>query len=171
MDSCITAFVAQLPRTRHRLAALPVLLAAVVVFFTALCPGAAAATKPGDIITYSLDGSQPGPITAGPDGNLWFGEYNASSGVADVGKITTTGIATIYSIPGTGYGPAERIEGGGGKCRRGRRCPHQWFRRSASRAALARSSRNRWSGAPTRQLNIQIWHRAISGPYPNTSKL
>ena len=115
MDSRITAFVAHSPRKRHRLAILPVVLAAVVVFFTALCPGAAATTKPGDIITYSLDGSQPGPITAGPDRNLWFGEYNASSGVADIGKITTTGTATIYSIPGrTGYGPGGITSGPGG---------------------------------------------------------
>jgi streptogramin lyase len=33
-------------------------------------------------------------------------QYNASSDIADVGKITTTGTATTYSIPGsTGYGP------------------------------------------------------------------
>jgi streptogramin lyase len=52
------------------------------------------------------DGSQPGPITAGPDGNLWFGEYDTSSGLSDIGKITTTGTVTTYSIPGgTGYGP------------------------------------------------------------------
>ena len=104
MNSGRTAFVRY--SLRKGLMVVPAVFAAMVVFSAALCPGAAAATKPGDIVTYSLDGSQPGPITAGPDGNLWFGEYNASSGAADVGKITTTGKITIYSIPGgTGYGP------------------------------------------------------------------
>ena len=104
MNSGRTAFVRY--SLRKGLMVVPAVFAAMVVFSAAPCPGAAAATKPGDIVTYSLDGSQPGPITAGPDGNLWFGEYNASSGAADVGKITTTGKITIYSIPGgTGYGP------------------------------------------------------------------
>src|SRR5271166_6051044 len=33
-------------------------------------------------------GSRPGPITAGPDGNLWFGEGNA--GAAKIGTINPT---------------------------------------------------------------------------------
>ena len=68
-------------------------------------PGSRRGAKPGNIITYGLNGSQPGPVTAGPDGNLWFGEYNAQSDTPDIGKITTTGTVTIYSIPGTGDGP------------------------------------------------------------------
>ena len=118
MNSCIAAFMTYPPRNRRPQVALPVVFVAMAVFSAALCPGAAAATKPGDIITYSLGGSQPGPITSGPDGNLWFGEYNASSGVPDIGKITTTGKITIYSIPGgPGYGPGGITSGPDGNIR------------------------------------------------------
>ena len=60
-----------------------------------------------DTVTYSYQtaeqsneypaaaGSEPGAITEGPDGNVWFTE----SGAAKIGKINPGGVVTEYSIP------------------------------------------------------------------------
>jgi streptogramin lyase len=43
----------------------------------------------------------PNGIAAGPDGNLWFTEYQGNN----IGKITpATGVITEYAIPGSNYG-------------------------------------------------------------------
>ena len=47
-------------------------------------------------------GSDPGGITAGPDGNLWFTEF----GVGKIGRITTAG--TVTEFPAAGQPPAHR---------------------------------------------------------------
>ncbi len=44
-------------------------------------------------------GAGPISITTGPDGSLWFTEFNASSN--NIGRITTAGVITEYSIPGS----------------------------------------------------------------------
>ena len=41
--------------------------------------------------------SSPYGIAAGPDGNLWFGEPNSSR----IGRITTAGVITEFSVPPT----------------------------------------------------------------------
>jgi RHS repeat-associated protein len=42
-------------------------------------------------------GAQPFAITAGPDGNLWFTEFNKTT--KQIGKITTAGTITEYAVP------------------------------------------------------------------------
>lgn len=50
----------------------------------------------GEITEYSLSaGTEPWAITAGPDGNLWFG-YTEHE---EIGKMTTSGVVTEYSVP------------------------------------------------------------------------
>jgi streptogramin lyase len=51
----------------------------------------------GQITEYPLlsSNSEPHGITAGPDGNLWF----ADRGTSKIGKITTSGTVTEYSLP------------------------------------------------------------------------
>jgi streptogramin lyase len=44
-------------------------------------------------------GSFPTGIAAGPDGNLWFAEYNDR-----IGRITTAGVITEFPLPTTGNG-------------------------------------------------------------------
>ena len=40
------------------------------------------------------------PITAGPDGNLWFiGETNGDSQQTSIGRITTSGVITLFQLP------------------------------------------------------------------------
>ncbi|MHB8147742.1 MAG: virginiamycin B lyase family protein [Vulcanimicrobiaceae bacterium] len=57
----------------------------------------------GTIIEYTLPTSNGSPlgIAAGPDGNLWFTEVNASK----IGKITTSGTFTEYATPTSGAYP------------------------------------------------------------------
>ena len=53
-------------------------------------------TTSGSVTEYPLSKeSQPHGITVGPDGNLWFTEYNINK----VGKITPSGVITEYALP------------------------------------------------------------------------
>jgi virginiamycin B lyase len=54
-------------------------------------------TTSGSFTQYTIPiaNSDPGDITAGPDGNLWFTEVNANKVV----KVTTSGNFTAYTIP------------------------------------------------------------------------
>src|SRR5438105_1087092 len=45
--------------------------------------------------------SDPSGITPGPDGNLWFTER----GRGKIGRITTTGVITQFTIPTAGSNP------------------------------------------------------------------
>jgi streptogramin lyase len=58
----------------------------------------------GVITEYTLptSNSQPFHITSGPDGNVWFTEYNGGN----IGKITTTGTITEYPTPTSSSQPA-----------------------------------------------------------------
>ena len=47
-------------------------------------------------------GSQPYDITVGPDGNLWFTEFNGGN---QIGRITPLGVLTEFGT-GTGFFPA-----------------------------------------------------------------
>src|SRR5258708_5576374 len=55
-----------------------------------------------DEFTIPTSGSGTNNITSGPDGNLWFTEFNT----AKIGKITTGGTFTEFSIPSPGAGPS-----------------------------------------------------------------
>src|SRR5262245_6878971 len=46
--------------------------------------------------------SGPTNIVTGPDGNLWFTEFNADK----IGRITPSGAITEFTVPGAGSGPA-----------------------------------------------------------------
>jgi streptogramin lyase len=59
-------------------------------------------TSTGSFVAYDLPATPPSPliaavtdITAGPDGNLWFTEWEANR----IGKITSTGSVTEYAVP------------------------------------------------------------------------
>src|SRR5271157_6097293 len=41
----------------------------------------------------------PANITEGPDGNLWFTEPGSSGSPGQIGKVTTSGTFTFYSLP------------------------------------------------------------------------
>src|SRR5262249_49408386 len=45
--------------------------------------------------------SGPTEVTAGPDGNLWFTEFNANQ----IGRITPTGTITEFPLPTANSGP------------------------------------------------------------------
>lgn len=84
------------------------LLAAVVV---ALCVGASAmAMSPITEFPILSEYSGPTGIAAGPDGNIWFTEYENSN----VAKITPTGAITEYAIPTTNAQPYSIAAGADG---------------------------------------------------------
>ena len=69
----------------------------------------------GGVVTEFLDGitrgSAPLGITAGPDGNLWFTEYDAGR----IGRITPAGVVTEFSAGITdGSSPRAIVTGADG---------------------------------------------------------
>jgi streptogramin lyase len=68
-------------------------------------------TPDGAVTEFPLaDGSGPGGIAAGPDGNLWFG----LSGSNKIGRITTTGVITEFPVPTASSGPGSIAAGADG---------------------------------------------------------
>jgi streptogramin lyase len=72
----------------------------------------------GTVSEYALPATQgqeqndqPLMITSGPDGALWFTEYNASA----IGRITPAGSITQYEIPGSDTQPTAITEGPDGQ--------------------------------------------------------
>ena len=65
-------------------------------------------TPQGQITEYPIPtpDSAPVGITKGPDGNLWFTEYQTSK----IGRITVTGTITEFSLPNGGQ-PDQIITG------------------------------------------------------------
>ncbi len=55
-------------------------------------------TTSGAVTTYPTGEGDPGAITVGPDGALWF-----TNGADSIGRITTSGAVTIYSGSGISY--------------------------------------------------------------------
>jgi len=53
--------------------------------------------------------AEPYGIAAGPDGNLWFTEYEVNHN--NIGRITTTGVVTEFAIPTAGSGPTDVAAG------------------------------------------------------------
>ena len=76
---------------------------AAVACGSALEPRGHTSRPPAQITLYAIPtrDSNPGSITAGPDGNLWFTETNANK----VAKVTVSGTFTEYSIPTPASGP------------------------------------------------------------------
>jgi streptogramin lyase len=70
------------------------LLIAVVLGQTIAVAAPARAGRRGGEFPIPSPDSAPFGITAGPDGNLWFAEYN----IGKVGRMTTSGIFTEFSI-------------------------------------------------------------------------
>src|SRR3954467_12232651 len=75
-------------------------VALATVLLTLLLPAGASAQSITEFHAGITPGIPPGPlaatpigIAAGPDGNLWFTEFNA----ARVGRITPAGVITEYS--------------------------------------------------------------------------
>jgi hypothetical protein len=76
-------------------------------------------TPGGTITEFPLPtpGAFPGPITAGPDGNLWFTEYSylrmngMQQGGNRIGRITPAGVITEFPLP-TPYRRADGITRG-----------------------------------------------------------
>jgi streptogramin lyase len=92
----MAAFSVRSRRKKHHLAIVPAVLAVLALLSADLCPGATATTRAGNVTNYSLNGYyNPYGITRGPDGNIWFTEYNTPSAI---GKITPSGMITSYPI-------------------------------------------------------------------------
>src|SRR5215471_15162298 len=77
-----------------------------------LCAVTAAWALSGKIIEFPVPTANSGPfgITAGPDGNLWFTEAGftlggVTGGGHKIGRITTAGSITEFSIPTAGSFP------------------------------------------------------------------
>jgi streptogramin lyase len=70
-------------------------------FFASMASIAVSAAPP--IIEYAVPTANAGPqgIVAGPDGNLWFTEFNGNK----IGRITTEGVITEFPIPTPNSGP------------------------------------------------------------------
>ena len=114
MDSILkAAFAKHVTLMKHRLAVVPAVLAVLALLSAGICPAATAATRIGNVTIYHLSGYfNPYGITTGPDGNVWFTEYNTPSAI---GKITPSGMITSYPISNPpGYGPVEITPGPGG---------------------------------------------------------
>jgi streptogramin lyase len=73
---------------------------AAAIIALALPIGAAAQTITEFTVPTAV--SQPWLIAAGPDGALWFTEYNGNK----IGRITTTGTITEFTIPTVNSGPS-----------------------------------------------------------------
>src|SRR5438132_1251138 len=56
---------------------------------------------PASFIPFPLPATAPPPanITRGPDGNLWFTEPGNLGTPGQIGKVTTAGTFTFYSLP------------------------------------------------------------------------
>src|SRR5438132_1619158 len=69
----------------------------VILVAVLILPGGNALAAVGDITEYPIPtaSSDPIGIAAGPDGNLWFTEYNGNN----VARVTTSGVFTEYPIP------------------------------------------------------------------------
>jgi streptogramin lyase len=79
-------------------------------------------TLNGDVTTFSVGttSSTAPSITAGPDGNLWFTEPDASQ----IGRITPAGAITLFTVPTAGSQPTAIVAGPNGNI---------WFTEAASR--------------------------------------
>jgi streptogramin lyase len=58
--------------------------------------------------------SCPLNIASGPDGNLWFTEPGGGFGNGAIGKITTAGFITEYTLPNANSGPEDIAAGPSG---------------------------------------------------------
>jgi virginiamycin B lyase len=69
-------------------------------------------TTSGALTEFAIPTGASGPsaIAAGPDGNLWFTEYNANQ----VARITPGGVVTEFPVPTPGSGPYGIARGGDG---------------------------------------------------------
>ena len=61
-------------------------------------------TPQGKIYEFTLSHSILGSITKGPDGNLWFTEFQYG-GTGKIGRITTAGTISDFTLPTSGNGP------------------------------------------------------------------
>ena len=76
----------------------------VFVLFVLLFFDAAASTNAVTINEFTIPTAnfEPGGITAGPDGNLWFGESKAGN---NIGRITLAGVITEFPTPSANSEP------------------------------------------------------------------
>lgn len=68
-------------------------------WFTATSGMVGSVTKVGELTEYSVSEMSPNKVTAGPDGNVWFTESIACVLPCKIGKMTTGGGLTKYSLP------------------------------------------------------------------------
>lgn len=66
---------------------------------------------PGTIVEYTIPtaNAQPGAITQGPDGNMWFLE--TATGANKIAKITAAGTITEYPLPTSNAFPSALVSG------------------------------------------------------------
>ncbi len=80
---------------RHWVRILPLAALLALAFPVLVNPTSAGATNAGDANVTVYPGIDPGSITAGPDGALWF----TNPGNNSIGRITTSGAITSYTDP------------------------------------------------------------------------
>jgi hypothetical protein len=90
--------IGSVPKGLHIvLAGLVVLVASGIALALIHKGGGGTPSRPGTITSFPVPtaASNPEGITAGPDGNLWFTEYNANK----IGRITPGGATSGFSAP------------------------------------------------------------------------
>jgi streptogramin lyase len=75
----------------------------VVVLLGVLCLGAASGALAQDVTAFEVPGTNTGPryLAAGPDGNLWFSEWDKHA----IGRITPAGVITEFPLRPVSDGP------------------------------------------------------------------
>ncbi len=81
------------PRSALEFASLTFLLEVVLLSFPVFPTSEARAQTTTEYL-IATPGSRPASITAGPDGNLWFTNYGAST----IGRITPSGVITEFAV-------------------------------------------------------------------------
>jgi virginiamycin B lyase len=86
----------------HRFSLLVGFLSLLICVLTFAAPTALALSGKISEFAVPTANSSPDFITAGPDGNLWFTEFNTNK----IGRITTAGVVTgEFATPTAGSGP------------------------------------------------------------------
>ena len=127
---------------RNRWWLVPVALLSVLLTVSsqALAPHLATAVRSGGAVSiqaYGIDG--PRDVTTGPDGALWFANYENGT----IGRITSAGVVTNYTDPGIAA-PTSITTGSDGAL---------WFTNSAGNSI----GRITTAGAVTTYTNIGVF--------------
>jgi streptogramin lyase len=90
--------------SRRPMARAGVILLALAAVTAAVVPSVRVGATTGAVTEFTLPptGGAPDGIAAGPDGNLWFADFNGNT----IGRLTTGGVVTDFRVPTGGSGPS-----------------------------------------------------------------